>query len=84
MKLRKRLQELNNFNTREYNALALLANLCQIASFDMNTLEVSNDQIMKRLQRQDLILDEQTNIYLKRIIEQNQKIIELLENLKNK
>lgn len=62
--------------------LAILANICQVASFDMNITEVSNNEIMKHLLRQDKVLDEQTNDYLKKIIEQNEQIISELKNLK--
>ena len=62
--------------------LAILANICQVTSFDMNITEVSNDEIMKHLLRQDKVLDEQTNDYLKKIIEQNEQIISELKNLK--
>lgn len=62
--------------------IALLANLCQIASFDMNVSEVTNDQLVKKLEKQDLVLDQQTNDYLKKIIEQNEKILEILRSSK--
>lgn len=65
--------------------IALLANLCQIASFDMNVSEVTNDQLMKKLEKQDVILDEQTNIYLieinkklDTIIKQNKEILDMM------
>lgn len=65
--------------------LALLANLCQVASFNMNVSEVSNDQIMKKLERQDLVIDEQTNTYLVEIIKkldiivkQNEEILDMM------
>lgn len=63
-----------------------MANIMQIANFSMNVKETSNDEIMKELLKQDKILDyqnnllqEQTNEYLKYIIEQNNSILELLE-----
>jgi hypothetical protein len=61
--------------------LATLANLCQIASFQMNVQEVGNDAIMQHLERQDHILDEQTNNYLKKIIKQNEEILRKLDKL---
>lgn len=61
-------------------ALALLANICQVASFHLNVSEITNDEIMKHLQKQDNILNEQTNLYLKKIIEQNDEILGLLKN----
>ena len=38
----------------------------------------SNNDIMKELQLQDKMLSEQTNIYLKNIIRQNEEILEKL------
>lgn len=64
--------------------LAILANLCQLASFDMNLTEVSNDSIMKHLLQQDKILDEQTNDYLSKIVEQNKEIISLLKDIQER
>lgn len=63
--------------------LGVTANYCQIESFEMNKKQISNDEIMKHLQEQDKILDNQTNIYLKQIIEQNQEILKLLKGGKN-
>lgn len=64
--------------------LAVLANLCQLASFDMNLTEVSNDSIMKHLLQQDKILDEQTNNYLSKIVKQNEEIISLLKDIQKR
>lgn len=64
--------------------LAILANLCQLASFDMNLTEVSNDSIMKHLLQQDKILDEQTNNYLLKIVKQNEEIISLLKDIQER
>lgn len=66
-----------------YELLSLLANILQIANFQMNVEEVSNDELLKHLVKQDKVLDEQTNIYLKKIIEQNEEIINLLKKGKN-
>lgn len=70
--------EENNYDA--YFLLSVIANLCQLADFQMNVSQLSNDDLMKELQKQDEILDEQTQIYLKTIIKQNNKIIELLQN----
>lgn len=64
--------------------LTILANLCQLASFDMNLTEVSNDSIMKHLLQQDKILDEQTNDYLSKIVKQNEEIISLLKDIQER
>lgn len=46
----------------------------------MNMTQLSNDDLMRHLIEQDKVLEEQTNDYLKKIVEQNEKIIELLKN----
>lgn len=66
--------------------LNYVANWLQILDFQMNTQQLTNDDLMKHLEMQDKILDEQTielqkqtNVYLKKIIEQNEEIINLLK-----
>ena len=73
-------------NNSSYYWISMLANFCQLANFQMNVQQFSNDDIMNHLIKQDKILDsqtnmlqEQTNNYLKRIIEQNDEIISLLK-----
>ena len=66
--------------TDNYFLLSIIANMCQVMDFQMNMAQLSNDDLMKHLLQQDKILDEQTNIYLKKIIEQNEDIIKLLKN----
>lgn len=63
-----------------------LSNWLQIFDFGLDITQISNDEIFKHLLNQDKILDEQTkelqeqtNIYLKKIIEQNQEILNLLK-----
>lgn len=65
-----------------YFLLGILANILQIADFQMNVSQLSNDDIMRHLLLQDRVLDDQTNNYLKKIIEQNEKIIQQNEELK--
>lgn len=69
-----------------YDLLNLLSNILQIVNFQMNVQEISNDELMKHLFKQDQVLDEQTrelqeqtNNYLKKIIMQNDEIINLLK-----
>lgn len=57
------------------NNLNILANILQVASFILLTNEASNDKLLQELQYQD-------ENYLKKIIEQNKKIIERLERIK--
>lgn len=65
-----------------YFLLGILANILQIADFQMNVSQLSNQDIMQHLLLQDRVLDDQTNNYLKKIIEQNEKIIQQNEELK--
>lgn len=66
--------------------LNYVANWLQVLDFQMNAQQLTNDDLMKHLKQQDKVLDEQTielqkqtNVYLKKIIEQNQEIINLLK-----
>lgn len=59
--------------------LSVMANWCQLESYQMNKKQISNDEIMKHLNKQDDILDKQTNIYLKKIIQQNEEILKILK-----
>ena len=61
-------------NNQDYNFwfwLSVIANICQIESYEMLKEEISNNDIMAELQEQD------TN-YLQKIILQNEQIIKLL------
>lgn len=55
--------------------------LLQIYSLILNIGQTSNDEILKHLQKQDQSIDEQTEKYLKQIIENQEKIIKLLEKM---
>ena len=69
----------NNVNSNgSLYLLKILANVLQIASYQMLQKDSSNNDIMKELQLQDKMLSEQTNIYLKNIIRQNEEILEKL------
>lgn len=69
----------NNVNSNgSLYLLETLANVLQIASYQMLQKDSSNNDIMKELQLQDKMLSEQTNIYLKNIIRQNEEILEKL------
>ena len=69
----------NDFNI--FFILNIISNLLQIVDYQLNVSQVSNDEIMKHLQKQDGILSEQTNIYLKQIIKQNEEIKEILREV---
>ncbi len=57
-----------------YAALALLANICQLDSWQMNRKSLSNEHLLKYLQHQD-------SDYLNKIIEQNDIIIAKLNKI---
>lgn len=59
--------------------LEILSNVLQIASYIMLQKDSSNSDIMQELQLQDKMLSEQTNIYLKNIIRQNEEILKKLD-----
>lgn len=60
--------------------LGVIANLLQIENYEMLLKDAKNNDIMQELQSQDKILAEQTNIYLKKIVEQNEEILRLLKD----
>lgn len=68
----------NNVNNDSLFLLEILSNVLQIASYIMLQKDSSNNDIMQELQLQDKMLSEQTNIYLKKIIRQNEEILEKL------
>jgi hypothetical protein len=66
--------------------LNVVANYAQIESYELNKQQISNDEIMKHLQeqddeleKQDRVLDEQTNKYLISILKNQEIIINLLK-----
>ena len=65
-------------NNNSLFLLEILSNVLQIASYIMLQKDSSNNDIMQELQLQDKMLSEQTNIYLKNIIRQNEEILEKL------
>ena len=70
----------NNVNSNgSLYLLEILANVLQIASYQMLQKDSSNNDIMHELQLQDKMLSEQTNIYLKNIIRQNEEILKKLD-----
>lgn len=76
----ERLENNVNQNYDFFFWLGVMANLLQIENYEMLLKDTTNNNIMKELQTQDKILAEQTNIYLKKIIKQNDKLLQLLDN----
>ena len=62
--------------------LSVVANILQIENYIMLLKDATNNDIIKRLQIQDQTLAEQTNVYLKKIIEQNEEILKKIEKKK--
>lgn len=67
-------------NTSFFFVLGVLANLCQLYDLNLNLNQTSNDEIMKDLQEQDKVLQNDINYKLDIIIKQNEEIINLLQN----
>ncbi len=67
-------------NENWYFFLSVLANACQIQSYQMNNKSLQNEDLLEYLQHQD-------NDYLSKIIKQNEEIIyqnnEILKYLKD-
>lgn len=61
------------------NIISIASYLLSIQNLQLNQQQASNDDLNKHLQEQDDILQEQNEVYLKKIIEQNKEIIELLK-----
>lgn len=54
-------------NNDNYFVLSIVANMCQLMDFQLNITQLSNDDLMRHLLQQDKVLDEQTNLYLKKL-----------------
>lgn len=66
--------------------LSVVSNWCQLQSYEMNQKQLSNDDLMEHLQKQDNILEaqtkaleEQTAVYLETIVKQNEEILKILK-----
>ena len=70
---------MNQNNNNSLFLIEILSNVLQIASYIMLEKDSSNNDIMNELQLQDKMLSEQTNIYLKNIIRQNEEILKKLD-----
>ena len=68
-----------NNNLDGFFWLNVMANLAQLESYQLLLKDANNDDIMHHLDHQDRILNEQINSYLKRIVDQNEEIINLLK-----
>ena len=80
---------MDNNNYDFFFWLSVMSNWCQLESYQMNQKQLSNDDLMKHLQKQDNVLkkqnqmlDKQTTQYLKTIIKQNEEILKILKEVK--
>ena len=64
--------------------LTVYVGLIQMLDYQLNIGQTSNDKLYDELLKQDKTLDEQTNIYLKNIVNQNNYIIEILRKTNEK
>ena len=63
-----------------FNTWALITGILQILDYNLNVNQTSNDELRTHLQLQDKILNEEINENLKKIIEQNKKIISIIND----
>ena len=70
---------MDNNNYDIFFLLGVLANLLQIENYDLNVSDLKNSELMKELQKQDQILNEQNEKYLKKILKNQEEIIRLLK-----
>lgn len=69
----------SNNNKDNEDLFALFIGFVQMLDFWLNIAQVSNDELFKELQKQDQILNEQNEKYLKKILKNQEKIIKMLE-----
>ena len=60
-----------------------LSDLLQILNYEMLIKDASNNDLMQKLQNQDIVLEEQTEKYLKSIDNKLDTIIDILERSKD-
>lgn len=68
-----------NWNDDVLNLMNALSFAIGLMNLELNQRQLSNESLDEHLKKQDNILDEQTNYYLKLIVEQNKEIINLLK-----
>lgn len=78
----------SNINSDNFfNRWAIMTGIIQLLDYDLNIKQVDNDTLLQHLNKQDKILEQQsqelqkqTNEYLEKIVRQNYEIIEILKN----
>jgi len=80
----------SNINSDNFfNRWAIMTGIIQLLDYDLNIKQVDNDTLLQHLNKQDKILEQQsqelqkqTNEYLEKIVRQNYEIINILKNKK--
>lgn len=78
----------SNINSDNFfNRWAIMTGIIQLLDYDLNIKQVDNDTLLQHMNKQDKILEQQsqelqkqTNEYLEKIVRQNYEIIEILKN----
>lgn len=65
------------------NIISIASYLLSIQNLQLNQQDLSNNNLNEHLHEQDKILHEQNEIYLSKIIEQNEELLKLLKGGKN-
>ena len=63
-----------------FNTWALMTGILQILDYNLNVNQISNDEILKHLQLQDKIINEEINTKLYKIIKQNEIILKIIND----
>ena len=66
-------------NNENEDLFGLFIGFVQMLDFWLNIAQVSNDQLFKELQKEEQLLSEQNEKYLKRILKNQEQIIKLLK-----
>lgn len=65
------------------NIISIASYLLSIQNLQLNQKDLTNNTLNEHLHEQDKILHEQNEIYLSKIIEQNEELLKLLKGGKN-
>lgn len=75
-------------NDEFFNRWAIITGIIQLMDYNLNIKQVDNDTLLKHLNMQDKVLEEQnkelqkqTNEYLEKIVKQNEQILRKLNEL---
>lgn len=70
---------MNENNDLFWQMMDRISDILQIANYEMLLKDASNNDLMKHLQKQDMVLNEQTETYLKQI---DEKLNHILKEMK--